>query len=276
MSQRAARPRIRLIHWNAAEAKERAARLSAAGYQVAGGVPAPGLRRELRESPPAAVVIDLTRLPAAGRDVAVALRASPSTRQVPLVFVEGEPDKVARIRELMPDATFTTWRRIGGALKRALSSAPRDPVSFASVFAAYAGRPLTQKLGIRSGSTVGLLDAPEGFEQALGELPRGAVLKHDSRSPCDLVLWFTTSRRELERRIKKIGAGAGKDGLWVLWPKASSGLPTDLTQIVVRKVGLAAGLVDYKIAAVDATWSGLRFTRRKGFTSRAASSSGSP
>lgn len=77
------------------------------------------------------------------------------------------------------------------------------------------------------------------------------------------VAWFTTSRKDLEQRIGQMGALAGKDGLWILWPKASAGLATDLTQAVVREMGLAAGLVDYKIAAIDATWSGLRFTRRK-------------
>ena len=75
--------------------------------------------------------------------------------------------------------------------------------------------------------------------------------------------WFTKSRKDLDSRIERLGTLAGKDGLWVVWPKKASGVKTDLTQAEVRRVGLASGLVDYKVCSVDATWTGLRFTRRK-------------
>ena len=257
--------RVRLIHWNAAEAKERAARLRAAGYHVAADVPSgPTLLRELQENPPAAVVIDLSRLPAQGRDVGVALRVSRAARQMPLVFVGGDPAKVARVKELLPDATYTTWDRIRTSLKRAIARPATEPVPLRSKFAAYAATPLIKKLGIRADAVVGLVGAPDGFQKTLGRLPDGAVVRNQARGQCELLLWFTTSRKDLERRVRQMGALAGRDGLWILWPKASSGLGSDLTQTVVRKIGLAAGLVDYKIAAIDATWSGLRFTRKRG------------
>jgi len=257
--------RVRLIHWNAAEAKDRAARLRAAGYQVAADVPSgPALLREFKENPPAAVIIDLSRLPAQGRDVGVALRVRRATRQVPLVFVGGDPAKVARVKELLPDATYTTWGRIRTSLKRALARPATEPVRLRSNFAAYAATPLVKKLGIRANSVVGLVGAPYGFKKTLGRLPDGAVVREQARAGCELLLWFTTSRKDLERRVRQMGAIAGAGGLWILWPKASSGLGSDLTQTVVRKIGLAAGLVDYKIAAIDATWSGLRFTRKRG------------
>ena len=92
------KPRVQLIHWHAGEAREHARSLEAAGYVVAHDVPAPSMLRDLQRRPPAAIVIDLSRLPSQGRDIAVALRHAESTRRVPLVFVDGEDTKVARIR----------------------------------------------------------------------------------------------------------------------------------------------------------------------------------
>jgi hypothetical protein len=79
-----------------------------------------------------------------------------------------------------------------------------------------------------------------------------------------LIHWNADEAAErVERRIERLGALAGKGGLWIAWPKRSSGVQSDLTQAIVRRVGLAAGLIDYKVCAIDATWSGLRFTRRR-------------
>jgi CheY-like chemotaxis protein len=256
--------RVRLIHWNAAEAEERADRLRSAGYEVVHeALDAAGLRR-LREDPPSAVVIDLSRMPSQGRDVALGIRKTKATRFVPLVFVDGDPAKVARIKEILPDAVYTTWSQIQGSLKRAISHPPADPVVPRTLFDGYAGTPLPKKLGIKAHSVVALVDAPEGFEETLGELPEGVVLRRQARGRRDVTLWFTTSREDLDRRIGQMSAFAAKGGLWIAWPKKSSGAATDLSQGIVRAAGLAVGLVDFKVCAIDATWSGLRFTRRKG------------
>ncbi len=255
--------RVRLIHWNAAEARERAAKLRAAGYRVNGKVLGSSFIRELREVPPAAVVIDLGRLPAQGRDVGVALRYAKSTRHLPLVFVDGDPEKVARVQELLPDAVYTTWSRIRSSLKRAIANPPADPVAHGSQFSAYAGTPLVKKLGIKANSVVGLVGAPRDFEKTLGRLPAGVKLRRPARGRCDLVVWFTKSRKDLEGRIERVSALAGKGGLWIACPKRSAGLRSDLSQALVRRAGEAAGLVDYKVASFNAIWSGLRFARRK-------------
>jgi len=255
---------VRLIHWNAAEAEERADRLRSAGYEAVYEPLDPASLRRLRQDPPSAVVIDLDRLPSQGRDMAVAIRKYKATRHVPLVFVDGDPEKVARIKEILPDAVYTTWSRIRSSLEQAIAHPPADPVVPGSLMAGYSGKPLPTKLGIKANSVVGLVGAPEGFEETLGELPEGVVLRRRARGRRDLTLWFTKSRKDLERRIERMSAFAHKGGLWIVWPKRSSGTTTDLTQAVVREVGLAAGLVDYKICAIDETWSGLRFTRRKG------------
>ena len=144
---------IRLIHWNAAEAVERAERLRALGYSVDDAAPnPPNLIKELAQRPPAALVIDLSRLPSQGRDVGVLLRQRKATRSVPLVFVGGEPEKVAGIRALLPDAIYTEWEAIATALPEAIAHPPQNPIALASAFDGYAGKPLVVKLGIRPGT----------------------------------------------------------------------------------------------------------------------------
>lgn len=255
-------PYIRLIHWNAAEAEERAARIRAAGYDVAFDA-LKGSIRELAQNPPAAIVIDLSRLPGQGRDVALALRHRKATRHLPLVFVDGEPEKVAGIKTHLPDAVFTTWSRIGASLKRVIARPPVVTTIPHSVLAGYSGTPLPKKLGIKANSVVALVDAPQGFEKALGELPEGVTLNRQASGRPNLVIWFTKSRKDFERRIERMVPLAEHGSLWIAWPKKTSQIPADLTQQLVRETAMAAGLVDFKICAIDATWSGLRFSRRK-------------
>jgi len=256
--------RVRLIHWKAAEAGPRVEALRAAGYAVEYQEQIkPTIRAELARNPPDAIVIDLTRLPSHGRDVALAFRQFKVTRHVPLVVVEGEPEKVAGLKKLLPDAVYTSWSRIRSALRDAIAHPPAKPVVAASVLAGYSGTPLPKKLGIKPNSVVALLGAPEGFRQTLGELPKGVKFQATTGPCCNLTLWFLRSRRELENGMARMEASAGHAPLWMIWPKKASGMPTDLTQQDVREIGLAAGWVDYKVCAVDATWSGLLFRLRR-------------
>jgi len=255
--------RIRLVHWNAVEARERAERLRSAGYAVEHEMlDAAGLRR-LRDDPPDAVIIDLSRIPSQGRDVGLGIRIRKATRHVPLVFVGGAPEKVARVQGLLPDATYTTWAEIHASLQHAISHPPADPVVPDSTMAGYAGAPLPKKLGIKANAVVGLVNAPEHFEGTLGDLPDGVVVRRNPKERSDVVLWFVESRKDLEAGIQSMVTAAKNGGLWIIWPKKSSGFVSDLSQSVVRELGLAAGLVDFKVCAVDRTWSGLRFTQRK-------------
>ena len=256
-------PRIRLVHWHPLEARARASRLAAAGFRVDAAPLGGGADlNRIRQAPPDAFAIDLTRMPSYGREIAVALRRSRATRGVPLVFLEGDPEKVARIRALLPDAVFTTWARAAAALRRAIASPPAHPVAPASAFAAYAGVPLARKLGIQPGWVVRLVNPPPDFGRTLGPLPAGVTVRKGLRGRADLVVWFVRSRAVVARGVRAMGVRAGRGGLWVAWPKKGSALASDLTQNEVRRLGLASGLVDYKICAIDATWSGLRFARR--------------
>jgi hypothetical protein len=127
----------------------------------------------------------------------------------------------------------------------------------------YSGTPLPKKLGIREGSRVAVVSAPDGFTRVLAPLPDGAQLRADARGRCDVVLFFVTRRAELARRFPSFVRALETDGgLWVAWPKKTSGVATDLVFDAVQKVGLGAGLIDNKVCAIDGTWSGLRFVRR--------------
>jgi hypothetical protein len=131
------------------------------------------------------------------------------------------------------------------------------------VVAGYSGTPLPKKLGIKEGSRVAFSGAPEDFGRTLGELPADVMVKATVRGPLDVIVVFFMRRAELERRIEKlIAAMDPAAGLWIAWPKRASGLATDITEDVVREIGLAAGLVDNKVCAIDETWSGLRLVIR--------------
>jgi hypothetical protein len=127
----------------------------------------------------------------------------------------------------------------------------------------YSGTPLPKKLGIKEGSTVAFSKAPPEFSAALGNLPDAVTVKRRAVAPLDVSVAFFTRRAELERRLATLGRAIHPDGgLWIAWPKRSSGLPTDLTEDVVRELALAGGLVDNKVCAIDETWSGLRLVYR--------------
>jgi hypothetical protein len=129
--------------------------------------------------------------------------------------------------------------------------------------AGHSGTPLPKKLGIKPGATVAFPGAPDAFAGVLGELPDGARVRARLGGQLDVIVLFVTRRAELARRFPAAVKSLDADGgLWVAWPKKSSGVDTDLSFEVVQRTGLDAGLVDNKIAAVDETWSGLRFVCR--------------
>jgi hypothetical protein len=130
--------------------------------------------------------------------------------------------------------------------------------------AGYSGTPLVRKLGIKPDARLGLIDAPDGFDETLGELPPGVrVRRRLAGEPFDVIVAFYTRRSTLERRLPRlVHALDPAGGLWLAWPKRASGVPTDLTENVVRGLGLAAGLVDNKVCAVDQVWSALRLVYR--------------
>lgn len=129
--------------------------------------------------------------------------------------------------------------------------------------AGYSGKRLADKLGVREGMLVAVAGAPRGPASLLAPLPRGVRIVTRVSPRADVVLGFVQWRRDLEQRAVVFNRSLRDDAvLWICWPKKSSGHPTDLTEGALREVILPLGLVDVKVCAVDATWSGLKFVRR--------------
>jgi hypothetical protein len=124
-------------------------------------------------------------------------------------------------------------------------------------------RPLAAKLGIKPGFAVCVLGAPRGFAATLAPLPAKVTLSARAAAPADLFVAFVRSSRELEARLAELQPRIERQTLWLAWPKQAAKVATDLNGNVVRESGLAAGWVDYKVCAIDPTWSGLAFKRRR-------------
>jgi len=120
-----------------------------------------------------------------------------------------------------------------------------------------------KKLGIKNGQRVAFVDEPENYLHSLGQLPPGAVCVDRLSGTLDLIQLFATTQAQLKRSFTQARKHLASNGaLWVSWPKRSSGVNTDLNENIVREIGLALGLVDVKVCAVDDTWSGLKFVYR--------------
>ena len=129
--------------------------------------------------------------------------------------------------------------------------------------AGYSGTPLIKKLGIKEGFRVAIVDGPQNFAKELGPLPTGATALGRPTRSMDFVLVFTKSAAALKRDFARLAKCLAPTGmLWISWPKKSSGVDTDLSENIVREIGLDAGLVDVKVCAVNDVWSGLKFVYR--------------
>jgi CheY-like chemotaxis protein len=255
--------RVRLIHWDGPEGRERKRQLAAQGHDVEfDDEDGPGLSRLLRTNPPDAFVIDLTRRPSAGREVGMGLRTRKETRMIPVVFVDGDPEKVATIKAMLPDATYTTWGRLKTSIPRAIAKAPASPIVPPSSI--YSGKSAVAKLGIKSGMRVALLGGPPGFAKALAPLPRAVTFSAKAEAGADLYLCVVRTGRDLAAQLATLGRSVDRQVLWIIWPKKASRLKSDVNGNIVRETGLALGWVDFKVCAIDDTWSGLAFKRRRG------------
>lgn len=127
----------------------------------------------------------------------------------------------------------------------------------------YSGTALVKKLGIKPGMQVLFVDPPADYEATLGRLPEGVIRHKSLQANLDFIHVFPLRSRQLRLQLPELKAALAQDGmLWISWPKKASKVPSDLSDSVVRQMGLDAGLVDVKVAAVDAVWSGLKFVYR--------------
>jgi CheY-like chemotaxis protein len=255
--------RIRLLHWNAAEAAKYLAALRAGGHTVQydQDVDRASLR-EWRAKPPEAFVIDLSRQPSRGREIAIVLRQSPATRRVPMVFCEGAPEKVEKTRILLPDAIYCRFSKLCDGLRRALAAAPTDAAVPVAMMQRYAARTTAQKLGIEAAATVQVIDAPRDFLAVLGDLPGGVEFTEDERAPVAVTLCFVQDLPSLQARMSELRPRARTGKLWFCWRKgkAASGGVSDSS---IRATGISLGLVDYKVCSLNPVWSGMLFALKR-------------
>ena len=254
-------PRVRVFHWKAAEAGPLLDKLRSAGYETEYEERIDyAILPLLKRSPPAAVVIDLSRLPSHGREAATGLRGHKATRLIPIVFVDGLPEKVEAIRRQLPDAVYTSRARLVSALKQAIAKAPVDPVVPAQMMERYAGKPACAKLGIGVGARVAVVDPPANYVAVIGEVPGDVRFEEDGS--CPITLWFVHDLDGWRGALSRIRVVAGRGKLWILWRKQAVGNRSGVTQQMIREEAAAVGLVDYKICSVNDIWSGMLFARR--------------
>ncbi len=256
--------KIKLIHWDKNQCEEKASLLKSLGHRVAlEFLQDKETFKRIKEYPPDVFIIDLSRLPSHGKEIAVALRNIKSTRIVPIVFTEGEPEKVDRIKKILPDAIYSSWKSINSALTKAEKQKDTVKVVPLSMMERYSNTTLVKKLGIKENMKVALIDSPKNFRETLGNLPQNVKFLRTPKTGIDIIIWFTRSREEFDLGFFNVLKYVDKNKLWVATPKKSSGTVTNINQNIVRNICLENGLVDFKICAIDETWSGLLLTRRK-------------
>ena|SRR5437879_5336981 len=129
--------------------------------------------------------------------------------------------------------------------------------------AGYSKRPLIDKLGIKSGFNVAILNAPSNYKDTLGPLPPKVAMKKQLTKDLDFIQFFTKEKSELESQFPKLKKHLSQNGtIWISWPKGASKIKTDVNENIAREIGLDNGLVDVKVCAVDEIWSGLKFVYR--------------
>lgn len=259
-------PRIRLIHWRKSEATSHVEALTLAGHKVEHDEQfRPGLMKQWRESPPDAFVIDLSRLPSHGREIAVALRQSRATRSIPIVFCAGEPEKVAALRALLPDAAYCDLPKLPSTLRKALASPLNTPVRPTAMMDRYKSRTAAEKLGVKEGGSVAIINAPRDVERVLGTLPRDAKLLETETpvSEAQVHLCFIHRPDELDSLLSLFRSTARHSKLWMVWRKGGKAAAGDVTEALVRNHALDLGLVDYKVCSVSDVWTAMLFALKR-------------
>ncbi len=256
--------RVRLFHWNPEEASPILDMLRRAGIDVDYDEKfAPQVFRALRQSQPDAVVIDLSRLPSHGREIAIALRGNKHTRQIPILFVGGAAEKVAAVREKLPDAAYCQASGIVAAVRRCMRERPENPVIPMQMMERYATRTTAQKLGIAAGAKVAVIDAPRDYAKAIGTLPDDVEFDEESWDECAVTVWFVEEPEALIAALPKLRRAAAKSKLWIAWPKKAARKDSLLNENIVRDLAIEGGLVDYKVCSINETWSGLCFALKR-------------
>lgn len=248
-----------LLHWKQEEIGERAAHLKGFSVDLYVPVQGEGMKGLKAFGIPDAFVISLERLPSHGRDIGWHLLQQKSTRQIPIVYVGGDPEKVAKIRELLPQAIYTTWAKVAAAVRKALANPAAVPVRKP---VALSASPLHTKLGLKPNMHIALIGAPAPLETLAPGLPDGIVV-HEMPSPdgaIAMTLWFVRSEDEFLQELPEIAPLLGnKPRLWVFYRKGKG-----VTWMGMLEAAAAQGLAQFKVMRLDDIWAGVGFGRARG------------
>jgi hypothetical protein len=186
------------------------------------------------------------------------LREQKSLRTIPLVFIEGDPEKAAQVRGMLPDAVYATWAKAASAIHKAIARAPAEPLAPIAP-----NTPLLAKLGVRQDSRVAMIHAPREFR-----LPEGSW-RRTQPAAADVVVAFYQSAAALDRELSMLARLMQKGRkLWIAWPKKGGSAPGDLAMVRIQAMIETYGLTQYKVCAIDEKWAGMvlgirRTTRRE-------------
>jgi hypothetical protein len=206
--------------------------------------------REIRANPPDAILIDLTRAPSYGKAIGALLRENKTLRTIPLILLEGDPVKTKATARVLPGAAVTDLARLPEVLAECRPCADPAPPR-------PSRRSIAAKLGIDG--TVTLLNPPEGWSLPLSGKTSVVPVEQGA-----VVLFWARNEAALARELPGLAGIPGKGRrLWLLWPKRTSKVVTNLTMPRVREIAIQNGLVDYKVCAVDEVWSGMAVGQRR-------------
>ncbi len=220
--------RVRLIHWKAEEAQPLIALLKGAGHKVEYD----------------------------GKFT------SPKTRQVPVVFVDGDPDKVAITKRQVTDMFFTTRAKLLSAINSARKQRLANPIAPGRLFS-YHTRTAAQKMGIAKDARVGVIDGPRDYERVIGEVAEGVEFVEGAQPGCTVLAWFVQDPDSYLEMLPRMRAWVAKTRLWVLWKKGGTTRTGAVTPLLIREAAKELGMIDYKVCSVDKSWSGIALTIKK-------------
>jgi hypothetical protein len=252
--------RVALISWNSQLAEEHRKLLEEAEFVVEPLIArGSGMIGKMAAAAPVAIVIDLDSKPAYGREAAIVLRNSKTTRRFPLIFAGGAAEKIPAIRAEIPDAVYCAWDEIRAGVKRGIAHAPVQPVRpRGRGEGAVMGPVLAKKMRIHAGMRVTIVGDVIGLGRRLGMEYEEQVHPHT-----ELALTVVRTAREMEDAFEMLAAQLpSKAVIWILYPKQSGGLKSDFTLMDVLARGQAFGFSGFMTCAVDTEWSGARLVRK--------------
>jgi hypothetical protein len=248
-----ARPRAILLHWKAEEIKDLAQRLHGIDVLPYAPVSGEGMKGLAEYSVPDALVVSLDRIPSHGHAVAWHYHSRTATRHVPIVFVGGEADKVAKVREAMPFAIFCSWETAAESVRTAVANPGAVPLAAPKPISS--NRPMHAKLGLKPGMRIALIGAPAELHRLVPDLDFDVDIVEEPDARTEASFWFVRSASEVDDGLAWIAPRLGpKPRLWVFYRKGKG-----VTWQSLSEAALPYGLAQFKILSLNAEWTGTGF-----------------